>query len=146
MKPYTAKKCDMDRHHLIAHALLHGYVDHPAAEQFDPKCTVIRSRIPEIGMKLGWPIKNVNSPRVMARYVIDTKDLSDRAGCPVEAVGRAAKDWLAEGKLFSGVGPFLEFLKGYRAKNPASDPLARMIFKAAKKVRRGEAQGELWAY
>lgn len=145
-QPYTPSKCELDRHHIIAHALLHGKVTHQDAEKFDPPCTVIRSRIPEIWKDLGWPIKNIMPPTTQAIYWINQEELAQRAGVTVDGLKRAAWDWCQQGKTFGPIFPFLEFLKGYRCKNPAADPKARLIFKAAKKVLRSEYQGEFWAY
>ena len=152
---YTPKKCELDRHHIIEHALLFGQVTHSDAERFEPKCTVIRSRVPEIRYQLGWPIKNTQSRKTFAIYSIDVAELAQRACCSASLVRLAAKDWVASGRLFGPVFPFLEFLgQGYRVlqpiaepeKNPAADPGARAIFKKTPKIKRQEAQGELWAY
>lgn len=120
---YTAGKCDMDIHHLVAHALLHGHVRHPDAEAFDPPCTVIRSRIPDLH-RYGWPIKNVNPPNKMADYAMDYRELAERACCAEDLIVLAAKDWLAGGRTFHTVGPFLEFLgQGYRVLQPMEKPV-----------------------
>ncbi len=114
---YTASKTEIDTHHIIKHALINGSVNHLDAEAFDPRCTVIRTRMSEITnpAKWGWPIRNVNPPNKLACYVIDYKELVARACCEEEWIPRAAKDWADSGRKFDACYRFVEFLaQNYR--------------------------------
>ncbi len=112
---YTASKTEIDIHHIIAHALINGSVNHVDAEAFEPRCTVIRSRVPEIRLTLGWPIRNMNPPNKLACYAINYKELVARACCEEEWIPRAAKDWKKAGRRFDACFKFVEFLaQNYR--------------------------------
>lgn len=143
---YTPKKCELDIHHIIAHALLNGVVTHADAEGFVPRCTVIRSRIPEIWHDLGWPFKNIQPPNKQAIYRVDREDLAQRAGVPVSFVLQGAKDWLSQGLVFKGVSLFVDFLKGYKPKDIMADRFSWKLYRSEKMVKREEARGELWLW
>ncbi len=115
--------------------------------------TVLRSHVSDLGSDHHWPIFSAPEEHQgggeHARYRIYWERLEGMSGIPAGDLRRAAVDWIAGwGKCYS-VSVFLEFAKAYRPKNPAADPLVRMILKSKKKVRRDDPQldmGGLWAY
>lgn len=143
---YTSKKCELDRHNIIAHALIHGAVNHADAEGFNPRCTVIRSRVPEIHWDLGWPLENHEQHGRQAIYRMDFEDLATKADRSVELIKEAAKDWITQGKKFSSVFTFLEFVKTYRVRDMMADRMNWKLYRSQKKVQREEARGELWLW
>lgn len=110
--------------------------------------TTLRSAVSDLRMDHYWPIPGNPSSHghgEHAQYRIDWEKLAEKSGIPAADLRRAAVDWVQHwGRRYS-VNEFLDFAEAYRPKNPAADPMARLIFKSKSKVKRCDYQGELWA-
>lgn len=92
-------------HLILAYMLTHGSISHDEAEKHCQKCTVIRSRIPDIKYKLHWPVISKPEPNEghrgsHARYFLDFQALADEARVAMDSIKKAAREW-ASSKDFS---------------------------------------------
>ena len=117
---YPASRCTIQTSLILEYLLTRGSITHEECELFTAsrgqKCTVLRSRIPEIRMKLFWPVKavyerNQSGKGTHARYVMDFGALGKQAGLEAEAIRAAAKFFREDKFLFYNVAPFLEYAK-----------------------------------
>lgn len=116
---YPASKCTIHISLILEYMLTRGSITHEECEAFTAerghKCTVVRSRMPEIRLSLFWPVitKMEKHPGGShARYFLDYDTLGDlrEFRASKEVIQAAAKEWRELGRIFYSKASFLDWL------------------------------------
>lgn len=154
-KTYPASRHSGQTLTCIVLLLERGSLTHTECEELTEgqpcgKVRTLRSRIPEIRVKWGWPVESKpesHGTGTHARYWVKWDVVEERTGLSGDLLKRTIWLWRTSGGKTEAFGDFVAFCKQHRPKDPASDRMARAIFKSKKMVKPADVQldlGDAW--